>query len=203
MVTLTKHFGQEILLFFSLIITTLIFIIFRNAINNYVGMKLLFLLLIWLYVSLAEDYLSQYFLATKKQILSTMLSATAKIIYLILVFIVPFDVKTLIELNIISHATVLLYIFWIDKKDISKIEFDKLWLKEVLNFSLWQLFGFSGLYIINFGDTAVIKHFLTTEDVGIYNVAYKLFNAIANFAFVISSYYVSNVSAYFANNQYI
>lgn len=200
---LNKTFwARNIIIFFSLIITTLIFVIFRNTINNYVGMELSFLILIWLYISVAEDYLSQYFLATKKQILSTMLSVTAKIIYLILVLIIPFDVKTLIELNIISHATVLLYIFGIDKKDIGKFEFNKSWFKEVLNFSLWQLFGFSGLYIINFGDTAVIKHFLTIEDVGIYNVAYKLFNAIANFAFVISSYYASNVSAYFANNDH-
>lgn len=194
--------ARNIIILFSLIITTLIFIIFRNAINNYVGMELSFLILIWLYVSVAEDYLSQYFLATKKQVLSSMLSVTAKIIYLILVFIIPFDIKTLIKLNIISHSTVLLYIFRIDKKDIGKFEFDKSWFMEVLNFSLWQLFGFSGLYLLNFGDTAVIKHFMTIEDVGIYNVGYKLFNSIANFAFVISSYYASNVSSYFTNNNY-
>lgn len=199
---LNKTFwARNIIIFFSLIITTLIFIVFKNIINNYVGMRLSFLILIWLYISVAEDYLSQYFLATEKQILSTMLSVTAKIIYFILVLTIPLDVKTLIELNIISHATVLLYIFGIDKKDIGKFEFNKSWFKEILNFSLWQLFGFSGLYIINFGDTAVIKHFLTTEDVGIYNVAYKSFNGIANFAFVISSYYAPIVSTYFTNND--
>jgi len=64
------------------------------------------------------------------------------------------------------------------------------------------LFGFSGLYLINFGDTAVIKHFMTTEDVGIYNAAYKLFNAVASFAFVISSFYASGVSQYFAKNEH-
>ena len=42
---------------------------------------------------------------------------------------------------------------------------------------------------------------MTTEDVAIYNVAFKLFNAIANFAFVISSYYAGSVSQYFANND--
>ena len=43
---------------------------------------------------------------------------------------------------------------------------------------------------------------MTTEDVGIYNAAYKLFNAIASFAFVISSYYASSVSSYFMNSNY-
>ena len=42
---------------------------------------------------------------------------------------------------------------------------------------------------------------MTTEDVGIYNAAYKLFNAIASFAFVISSYYAGSVSQYFTNND--
>ena len=105
-------------------------------------------------------------------------------------------------MNIISHATVLLYILGINKRDVGKFEFDKDWFKEILNFSLWQLFGFSGLYLINFGDTAVIKYFMTTEDVGVYNAAYKLFDAFANFAFVISSYYAGSVSQYFEKTEH-
>ena len=200
--SLNKTFWvRNIIIAVSLVVTTILFALFRHQINNYIGLDVSFLILIWLYVSVAEDYLSQYFLAIKKQLMSSLLSITAKIIYLMMIFIFSFDVKTLIILNIISHATVLLYIFGINKSDVGKFEFDKDWFKEVLNFSLWQLFGFSGLYLINFGDTAVIKHFMTTEDVGIYNAAYKLFNAIASFAFVISSYYAGSVSQYFTNND--
>lgn len=200
--SLNKTFWvRNIIIAVSLVVTTILFALFRHQINNYIGLDVSFLTLIWLYVSVAEDYLSQYFLAIKKQLMSSLLSITAKIIYLMMIFIFSFDVKTLIILNIISHATVLLYIFGINKSDVGKFEFDKDWFKEVLNFSLWQLFGFSGLYLINFGDTAVIKHFMTTEDVGIYNAAYKLFNAIASFAFVISSYYAGSVSQYFTNND--
>lgn len=200
--SLNKTFwARNIIIAVSLVVTTILFALFRYQINNYIGLDVSFLILIWLYVSVAEDYLSQYFLAVKKQLMSSMLSITAKVIFLIMIFIFTFDVKTLVVLNIISHATVLLYIFGINKSDVGKFEFDKDWFKEVLNFSLWQLFGFSGLYLINFGDTAVIKHFMTTEDVGTYNAAYKLFNAIASFAFVISSYYAGSVSQYFANND--
>ena len=200
--SLNKTFWvRNIIIAVSLVVTTILFALFRHQINNYIGLDVSFLILIWLYVSVAEDYLSQYFLAIKKQLMSSLLSITAKIIYLMMIFIFSFDVKTLIILNIISHATVLLYIFGINKSDVGKFEFDKDWFKEVLNFSLWQLFGFSGLYLINFGDTTVIKYFMTTEDVGIYNAAYKLFNAIASFAFVISSYYAGSVSQYFTNND--
>jgi len=166
--------ARNIIIAVSLVVTSVLFALFRHQINDYIGLDVAFLILIWLYISVAENYLSQYFLAVKKQLLSSMLSITAKVIYLVMIFIFTFDVKTLIMLNIISHATVLLYIFGINKSDVGKFEFDKDWFKEILNFSLWQLFGFSGLYLINFGDTAVIKHFMTTEDVGIYNAAYKL-----------------------------
>lgn len=194
--------ARNIIIFFSLVIITLIFTLFRKQINDYIGIDVSFLILIWLYVSVAEDYLSQYFLAIKKQLLSTVLSITAKAIYIILILFIPFDVRTLILFNIISHATVILYIFGMNKKDIGKFEFDRPWFNEVLNFSLWQLFGFSGLYLIDFGDTAVIKYFMTIEDVGIYNAAYKLFNAIAAFSYVISNYYASSLSQYFANNDH-
>jgi O-antigen/teichoic acid export membrane protein len=193
--------ARNIIILTSLVITTILFVFFRLQINEYIGLNVAFLILIWLYVSVIEDYLSQYFLAVKKQILSSMLSVTAKVIYIVLLIIFDFEVKSLILLNIISHSTVILYVLGINKKDVGKFEFDKDWFKEVLNFSLWQLFGFSGLYLINFGDTAVIKHFMTTEDVGIYNAAYKLFNAIASFAYVISSYYASSVSQYFTNRE--
>lgn len=194
--------ARNIIIFFSLIIATILFVLFRNDINGYIGLDVYFLILIWLYISVVEDYLSQYFLAVKKQLLSSILSLTAKIIYIALIIILPFDVKRLIILNIISHGTVLLYVIGINKKDIGRFEFDKDWFKQVLNFSLWQLFGFSGLYLINFADTAVIKHYMTLEDVSIYNTAYKLFDSVAGFAFVISSYYAGSVSHYFAKNEH-
>ncbi len=201
--TINKTFwARNIIIAVSLAATTILFVIFRNQINNYIGLDVSFLILIWLYVSVAEDYLIQYFLAVKKQLTSSMLSITAKIIYLFMIFVFTYDVKTLILLNIISHATVLLYLFGIKKSDIGKFEFDKDWFKEILNFSLWQLFGFSGLYFINFGDTAVINYFMTTEDVGIYNAAYKLFNAIAGFSYIISNYYASSIGSYFTAKQY-
>jgi len=193
--------ARNIIIIASLLVTTVLFILLRNQINEYVGLNVSFLILCWLYVMVVEDYLIQYFLTVKKQVTSSMLSFTAKVVYLITIIVFHFDVQALIMLNILSHATVLVYILKINSRDIDKFEFDKSWFKEILNFSLWQLFGFSGLYLINFGDTAVIKYFMTNEEVGIYNAAYKLFNAIASFAFIVSSFYAGAVTEYFANNK--
>ena len=200
--SISKTFwARNLIMLASVAVITLLFILFRHNINAYIGEDLAGLLLVWLYISVAEDYLVQYFLAVKKQLYSGLLSVTARVIYILCVAFITYDVKTLIIINIISHASVLVYIFAMRKNDIGRFEFDYSWFKEVLNFSLWQLFGFSGLYLINFGDTAVIKHFMTTEDIGIYNVAYKLFNNIADFAYVISGFYASAISEYFARGN--
>lgn len=199
---LTKTFwSRNIIIFSSLLIVTLGIILFRNQINNYIGLNIWYLLILWLYVSVFEDYLVQYFLAVKKQILSSLLSITAKLIYILLIIIIPLDVISLIILYIVGHSSVVLYILGIKKSDIGKFTFDKDWFRKVLNFSLWQLFGFSGIYLLNFGDIAVVKHYMTDADVGIYNAAYQLFIAIVAFSFVVSNYYAPNVSAYFAGHN--
>lgn len=193
--------ARNIIIFFSLIISTLLIIFFRHQINEYIGMNIWFLLILWLYVNVFENYLNQYFLAVKRQITSSLLSITAKLILLLLLVIIPLDVRTVVVLFIISHASVLLYILGLNRKDIGKFEFDKDWFKQVLNFSLWQLFGFAGIYLLNFGDVAVVKYYMTNTEVGLYNAVYQLFNGLASFAFIISSYYAASVSSYFISNQ--
>lgn len=199
---ITKTFwARNIIMLASVAVITLMFICFRRRINDYIGLELAGLLLVWLFISVAEDYLSQYFLAVKKQLLSGALSITARLIYIFCVAFMSYDVKMLVILNIISHSSVLFFILGINRKDIGHFSLDRKWFMEVLNFSLWQLFGFSGLYLINFGDTAVIKYFMTNEDIAVYNVAYKLFNNIADFAYVISGFYASGISEYFVRND--
>lgn len=200
--SLNKTFwSRNIIILVSILIITIGIFLFREQVNRYIGINIWFLLILWLYVSVIEDYLYQYFLSIKKQITSSMLSITAKIIYILLIIIFPFDVKELIILYIISHSSVIFFILAINRNDIRKFEFDKTWFKTVLNFSLWQLFGFSGLYLINFGDIAVVKHFMTSREVGIYNAAYQLFIAVASFSSVISSYFASSISASFTTNN--
>lgn len=200
--SLNKTFwARNIIIGISLIVVTVGFIVFRKQIDNYIGLDIWYLLLIWLYISVIENYLNQYFLAIKKQFLSGLLSLIAKLLYLFLIIFMSFDVVTLVILYIVSHGSVIIFLLGINKGDIGAFEFDKEWFKEVLNFSLWQLFGFSGLYLINFGDIAVIKYYMSTVDVGIYNAAYQLFAGITSFSFVISSFYAPTVTTYFAKKD--
>src|SRR5699024_9321083 len=74
-------------------------------------------------------------LAVKKQIISSLLSITAKILYIVLILIISLDVRTLMIIYIISHASVIFYVLGINRNDIGRFEFDKGWFKKVLNFS--------------------------------------------------------------------
>ena len=185
---------------FSIVIT--IFLLLGRQIEGYIGLKINNLLLIWLVIKIGIDSLNTYFLATKQQISSAMVFLIGRIIFIFSVFVFNYGLKELVIINLLCDFIGLAYLFKIDKKIIGKPTFDKENFKEVLNFGLWQLFGFSGLYLINFGDNFVIRHFLTLKDVGIYNSAYKLFNSIAGLSALFSSYYGSQVvEALESNNK--
>lgn len=187
---LSKTFwSRSYIVFGSLSLVLLLFLIFGKQIENYIGLPINYLLIIWLLIKIGLDSLSTYFLAIKKQLTSSLILLVGKIFFLLAAIFLDYSLTELIIINILCDLTGLFYILKIDKGDIGKPEFDKENFKEILNFGLWQLFGFSGLYLINFGDNFVIKHFLTMEDVGIYNAAYRLFNAIAGLSYIFSSYY--------------
>jgi O-antigen/teichoic acid export membrane protein len=134
--------------------------------------------------------------------MSNAMTLSARFMFLAALLFVDFDVRMLIQINLLCDIAVVFYIFGVNKKVIGKFQWDSKIFRDVLNFSLWQVFGFSGLYIINFGDIAVIKYFMTTADIGIYNAAYKLFSGIAGLSYVISSYYASNIASHICSKDY-
>lgn len=186
----------------TLVITLLIFL-FSRTINSYVGVHNIHLLLVlWMFSLVFEDYLVQYFLSRERQIFSSLIVVIPKLIYIFMIVLFDFSVMQLIYYNIISHAITIFFIFKVRKEDITFTKPDKQYLKKVLNFSLWQLFGFSGVYIINFGDIAVIKHFSSIENVAIYNAAYKLFITFQGISYLISNFYASKISKYIVKKDF-
>lgn len=193
--SINKSFwARNIILLGSLLIITFIFLTSRHWVDSYINNKVSWLIYLWVLARVVEDYFFHYFLAIKKQLLGSVMMFASKVIFLGMVLLIPLSVQKLISLNILSSGLAILYIFGINKKDIGSFEFDKDAFKTVLNFSLWQLFGFSGLYIINFGDNIVIKYFMTTVDVGVYNASYKLFDGIANLSNIVLAYFASIVT---------
>lgn len=192
--SLTRTFwARNIILIVSYIIVGIAFLIFSKEINVYLTEPVSIYIFIWMTIRIFTNYLSSYFLAIEKREISIFVSLFIKIVVLIFVFGGNITLKKLLLISIYSEFFGLIWILKVNKTDFGKFIFDKHIFKQVLSFGLWQLFGFSGLYLINFGDNLVIKHYLKIEDVGIYNISYQLFMGMAAFSYIFSNYFAPQV----------
>lgn len=185
--------ARNIILFFSYFILLLFFFIFQKNINQYIGIPVTYFLIFWILVKGISDYLVYYFLAIEKRNTSSLINISARIALLLLLFFKEIDIYKLLFYSIVSDLIPVFFIIRVNKNDFGSFVFDRDIFKRILSFGFWQLFGFAGLYLINFGDNLVIKHYLGTENVGIYNVSYKLFMAISGFSYLLNAYYAPKV----------
>lgn len=194
--------SRNIIMGGSLLIFTIGIMLFNTQINEYIGIPHISIyVFVWLIIAIIENYLNQYFLAAGSQIFSMAMVIVPKIVYLILIYTVTFHVKSLIIIYIFTHSLTFLFIFKIQKRDIGRFVFDKDWIVKILKFSGWELFGYAGLYLINFGDIAVIKHYMGEADIAVYNIAYSLFTAVAGLCYLISNYFASQITVIFENKD--
>jgi O-antigen/teichoic acid export membrane protein/glutathione synthase/RimK-type ligase-like ATP-grasp enzyme len=182
--------SRNAILAVSFIIVSIIILVFKHKINAYASQNIVYRLLLWLGIQMVVDFLNQYYLTVQKQILACSMYLVSKIILLIGALIIAFkSPMDIINLNIFTDCLMILFILKVNKKDFKMPVFNKDYLKEILNFSLWQLFGFSGLYLTNFGDNWVIKYYLNNRELAIYNSAYKLYTAFGDLSYLIVNFY--------------
>lgn len=193
--TMTKTFwSRTIILFFSSCIVILLLLIFESKINSYIGGNLVKLIIIFFIFNCLQSYFQYYLLAVNKQIASALLSLLSGLLYFLFVILISFDAKLLVKLNLFSLLIWLFALIFFRKEDILSFKYDREYLKKIFSFSVAQLAGVVGLYVINFGDNFVIKYYLTVEDVAVYNVGYKMFNVLAGISYFISSFYAPRIT---------
>lgn len=193
--------ARNIILGISYLIVGVLFLFFYKKLDEYITEPLSVYLFVWMSIKILTDYLMCYFLAIEKRKISVLVSLFTKLFAVMMITIKVVSLQKVLIYSIVSEILALIWIIKINKSDFGKFVFDKKIFKKVLSFGLWQVFGFSGLYIINFGDNLVIKHFLTMEDVGIYNVAYKLFVGMSAFSYLFSSYFAPTVTKAIKNKD--
>lgn len=182
--------ARNIILIPTYIIVGVFFFLFSFDINKYLTVPVAEYIFIWMTLKIFSNYLNSYFLSIEKRKFSIYIALTSKISMLLLLLLCKkLSLNQIFIYFIIAEGTSLIWIIKINKKDIGKFIFDKIIFKEVLFFGFWQLFGYSGLYFINFGDNLIIKYFLSVEDVGIYNIAYQLFMAMAGLSYLFANYF--------------
>ena len=186
--------ARNIILGISYFIVMILFVCFYKKLDEYITEPLSMYLFIWMSIKILSSYLICYFLAIEKRKVSVSVSIFTKLFAVIMITFKMVSLYHVLRYSIISEIISLIWIFKVNKSDFGKFIFDKKIFKRVLSFGLWQIFGFSGLYLINFGDNFVLKHFLTMEDVAIYNVAYKLYIGMSGFCYLFSSYFAPKVT---------
>ena len=186
--------ARNIILGVSYIFIAFLFLLFYKKLDNYITKPLSLYLFVWMTVKIFTDYLITYFLAIENRKLSVTTSICTKLLAAILITLNIVSLKLVLIYCILSEICALIFVYKINKMDFGKFIFDKKIFKTVLSFGIWQIFGFSGIYFINFGDNIVIKHFLSLEDVGIYNIAYKLYAGMGGFSYLLSSYFAPKVT---------
>lgn len=185
--------ARNIILLVSYSIVLIMLLIFYPRINEYLTEDVSIYLFGWMTIRILSDYLSTYFLAIEKRELSVLVTFTIKLVTMVFLLFNVMTLKKILVLSILAESTFLIWLPKVNRKDFGAYIFDKKIFKEVLSFGLWQLFGFSGLYLISFGDNLVIKHFLTINDVGIYNISYQLYSGMAGFSFLFGNYFAPQI----------
>lgn len=188
--------ARNLILFICSTIVFLIFLILNNKIRMFTTFDDTILILIWFIVRGSYDYLTNYFIALDNQVNSALVQVLSKLLFIILTLCLNIDVNKIVLIGIISELIPLVFIFKINIKELMPVRVNMQWLKEMLDFSIWQLIGFIGVYIVNFGDNYVIKSNMNNEAVGIYNIAYQLYMGVSALYTIINSYYTPKIGVY-------
>jgi O-antigen/teichoic acid export membrane protein len=84
----------------------------------------------------------------------------------------------------------------VDFRPILPFEFDRARLKAMLTYTLWLMIGSVAAYLINWGDNFVLRYYVSMDDIGVYNLAYRIFKGVAMLVMVVYTYFLPFVSQY-------
>lgn len=156
------------------------------------------------------NLISSIFLATGRKKISISVELVYNFLLNLFVilgyFLREISVEDIFKYYIVSgFITVLIFLPLIDLKKIfplSTIQ-NKSILKNYLIFTSWQIFGFLGIYLSNWGDNLVLRKSVPIEQIGIYNFAYGIYLAARSIGNLIVSYFTPDITKNCDNQTYI
>lgn len=164
--------------------------------------KIVYLILVWVFLRMSQEFLIYYYIAIDKRILSSTISVFNRTMTIVLVLILYSSFNDILIIIVLAEAVSLFYWFFIRRKDFNIQNRKMSQLSKYIKFSLWQLFGYIGIYIVNFGDNLFIRIFLDINAIAVYNSAYKIFSGIFVLANVFSSFFVADVAKFIEKKEH-
>ncbi|MES1038117.1 lipopolysaccharide biosynthesis protein [Peribacillus simplex] len=193
--------SRNIILAISFSITGIAFLLFSRQINEYIGYEYSILIFIWVLIKAINEYITYYFIAREKKIISSSVSLIGRLSSVVLLLVLEYNLTELLLISIFCEVLTFITIKFIDKNDFKETKLNKEYFTEILSFSLWQLSGTVSIFVINSASILVINHFYSKEEVGLFNAAFKIFAGIFMLANVITSYYVASLTRHFQNED--
>jgi len=172
-------FSRFIMLSFSLVLVLCLYILFSEYLKSFIGSERFFdLVLICFFSELLFNFFSNVFYAKNNNMLQSVLNALPK--FSIFIYLLCFfsDIQDFVYFIFYINLAFFLcsgsfYIFHEIKHKVTIKSAD---FKFYLQFSYFQVFSLAAAYIINWGDNFTLSYFsMPIEDIGIYNLAYKVF----------------------------
>ncbi len=158
--------------------------VFRNRIVSYIGFPSshIFLVIVYFLALTIFSLLLYPYQALGRMKAFSSIPVFEKLIYgilltLLFLNIFPKEISTVVLFLILASlfSSLLLFVLF-EKKLIFPIEISKTTLKKIFHFAWPALGGGAGGYVVNWIDIIVIKMYLTVFFVGVYSVAYGIYN---------------------------
>ena len=181
---------------------SIVCLFFRRKLALYIGEDLVIIILILSLSKCCQELLSSYLIAIGKRQFSVLSIFIVESICLLLLFILRVSLINILLIQIVGNLLCLLLLL----PSLSKADFvfERLSKSEIitpLRFASWQLIGSFAVFLISYGDNFIIKAFLNENEIGVYNAAYKIFNALFLASNTIATYYISPLSRALTNKD--
>lgn len=184
----------------SIVIISMLFLL-KGKIKEYLGYDVQIIIIVYYISNIFITTVTNYLLAIKRQLLVTAFELIGTIVLLILLLINEVNLSSALLFNIIGQSIIIFGLFFFKKKDLHWFNVDKHSVKDVFKFSSAQFLGYSGGYFVNYGATLILNYYLTKEQLGIYNLSYRLFSNVVSLILLVNTFYASSVVSMISNHN--
>ena len=208
---INKSFSvQVIFLFASVLLFLAVSTIFKGPLMRFAkisGGEFLFLGLGFLGFAF-KDFLGNLFLALNERLKQAFVEAAFGLSALSCIFIFylvnRINLKSVFFAYFISSIIVfVIFLKVINVKLLLPLVFDKRHFTEIFHFTKWVTFGAGAAYFINWGDNLVLRYFVSMDEIGVYNLAYKFFKGLTALVYLMPSYFLPFISENINNPEKI
>lgn len=175
-------------------VISIVCLAFKKRLDLYIGEDLTVIILIFSLSKCFQELLSSYLIAIGKRQFSVLSIFIVESVCLLLLFVLKVSLINIIYIQIAGNFLCLLMLPSLSKGDFQFKHLSKSEIIPPVKFASWQLIGSLAVFLISYGDNFIIKAYLSESEIGVYNAAYKIFNALFLASNTIATYYISPLS---------